>query len=401
MTDDDPNHSDATRAVSAGRDPARQDGAVNPPVMRASTILAPTFDALKAQRRVVSGENYSYGRHGVRGTFALEEAIQALEGGGRTRLAPSGVAAISAALISVLGAGEHLLMTDGCYGPTRATCDGLLKRMGVETTYFDPLIGPEISGLFRPNTKALFLESPTSWTFEISDIRALAAAARAHGAVSLIDATWASPLRLKPLALGVDISIHSVTKYVAGHSDVMMGAVTAREEVYPRLRTGWRQLGLAVGPDDAALALRGLRSLAVRQDRQAQTALILADWLAARPEVAEVLHPARPADPGHALFKRDFLGSSGLFGFLLPPERASDAHLSAFLDELSLFGMGASWGGFESLLIPNEPPLTRAASPWPRPGRPAGQLMRVSCGLEEPCDLIRDLEAAFARLAAA
>ena len=287
-------------------------------------------------------------------------------------------------------------MVDSCYGPTRRFCNKMLKRMGVETTYYDPLIGGAIRDLIRPETKVIFAESPGSLTFEVQDVPAIAEEGRKRGCVVMLDNTWATPLYFKPFEHGVDVSIQAVTKYIGGHSDLVLGAVTTTQEAYPPLREGWKELGLHGSPDDVYLAMRGLRTLAARMPQHWRNGLVLAEWLAERPEVVEVLHPALPGDPGHELWKRDFLGASSLFGFTLPPELGSEQHLSALLDGLELFGIGSSWGGFESLLIPASPP--RTAVPWPRPGRADGQLMRIHVGLEDTDDLIADLDAGFARL---
>ena len=387
---------DATRATTAGRAPDQNHGIVNPPVYHASTVLSPTLARWRARESIEDADAVTYGVHGTPGTFAFEAALAELEGGFRTRLCSSGLVACTAPLLSCLSAGDHLLMVDSVYGPTRRFCNRMLRRMGVETTYYDPLVGPDIADLMRENTRVVFVESPGSQTFEVQDIPAIAEAAHAAGATVIMDNTWASPLYFKPFEHGVDISIQAVTKYIAGHSDLVMGAVTATEAAYPAIREGWKELGLAPAPDDVHLAMRGLRTLAVRMARHMESGLALADWLAARPEVAGVMHPARPDDPGHALWRRDFLGASSLFGFVLDPGLSSEAHLSALLDGLELHGMGASWGGFESLLIPADPP--RTATRWPRPGMPEGQLMRLHVGLEDPADLIADLDAGFARM---
>ncbi|MFQ5565890.1 MAG: cystathionine beta-lyase, partial [Paracoccaceae bacterium] len=385
-----------TRATHAGRRPHDNHGAVNPPVYHASTILSPTLAALRELAAAEDADATTYGVHGTPGTFAFEEAVAVLEGGFRTRLASTGLLACAAPLLCCLSAGDHLLMTDSCYGPTRRFCNKMLKRMGIETTFYDPLIGGAIGDLIRPETRVIFTESPGSLTFEVQDIGAIVAAAKRNGCIVMMDNTWASPLYFKPIAHGVDISIQAVTKYIGGHADLVLGAVTATREVYPAIREGWKQLGLSAAPDDVFLAMRGLRTLAVRLPRHWENGMKVAEWLAGRPEVAEVLHPALPGDSGHELWKRDFLGAASLFGFTLQPGLSSEAHLAALLDGLELFGMGDSWGGFESLLVPKTPP--RSAVPWPRPGRAEGQLMRIHVGLEDPEDLIADLEAGFARM---
>ena len=387
---------DATRATTAGRRPHENHGVVNPPVYHASTILSPTLAAMREMGRTEDADATTYGVHGTPGTFAFEEAIAALEGGFRTRLASTGLLACTAPLLACLSAGDHLLMVDTCYGPTRRFCDRMLARMGVSVTYYDPLVGGAIRDMIRPETKVVFTESPGSLTFEVQDIPAIAEEAKRRGVTVMLDNTWATPLYFKPFEHGVDISIQAVTKYIGGHSDLVMGAVTATEAAYPAIRECWKELGLNGSPDDVYLAMRGLRTLAVRMPRHWESGLALAEWLRDREEVAEVIHPALPGDPGHALWKRDFLGASSLFGFVLKPDVSSEEHLSALLDGLERFGMGASWGGFESLLTPRTPP--RTAVPWPRAGRAEGQLMRIHVGLEDPEDLIADLDAGFARM---
>lgn len=387
---------DATRAVHGGRDPHRYDGTVNMPVHRASTVLAPTWEAWKALDREESADAVTYGVHGTPDTYAFEDALTALEGGHRTRLCASGLEACTLPLLCCLGAGDHLLLPDNAYGPTTRFARRTLKRLGVETTWYDPLIGGGIRDLLRPNTRVVFTESPGSLTFEVQDIPAIAEEAKKAGATVMMDNTWASPLYFKPLDHGVDISIQAVTKYVGGHADLIMGAVTATRDAYPAIREGWKDIGVHCPPDAVALAARGLRTLDVRLARHAGNGLKVAEWLMDRPEVAEVIHPAMPHDPGHALWSRDFLGASSLFAFVLADGLGTDAHLSALLDDLDLFGMGDSWGGFESLLVPKTP--RRSVTDWPRPGRAGGQLMRIHVGLEDPDDLIADLEAGFARM---
>lgn len=392
---------DATRAVTAGRRPRENHGVVNPPVYHASTILYPDYDALLASRSTPPGDGVTYGVHGTPGTFAFEEAVRALEGGFRTRLAVNGLLACTAPLLAFLKAGDHLLMVDSVYGPTRRFCDQVLSRYGVTTTYYDPLVGAGIRDLIRPETRVIYTESPGSWTFEVQDIPAICEVARARGITTMIDNTWASPLYFKPFEHGIDVSIQAATKYIVGHSDVLMGTATATREAYPTLRDGWADVGIGAAPDDVYLAMRGLRTIHVRLPRHWESGLRLADWLARRPEVAGVIHPALPDDPGHAIWKRDFVGASSLFGFVLKPQFRNDACMRALLDRLEHFGMGFSWGGFESLLIPVHPERVRTATRWPREGRPEGQVMRIHVGLEDPDDLIEDLAAGFRRMVAA
>jgi cystathionine beta-lyase len=387
---------DATRATHAGRHPHENHGAVNPPVYHASTILSPTLAAMRAQGKIDSADATTYAVHGTPGTFAFEDAVAALEGGFRTRLCGTGLTACAAPLLCYLSAGDHLLMVDSCYGPTRRFCKTMLARLGVETSFYDPLIGGAIRDLIRPNTRVVFVEIPGSLTFEVQDIPAIAAEAKARGCIVIMDNTWASPLYFKPFEHGVDVSVQAATKYIGGHSDLVLGTVTTTREAYPQLREGWKQLGLNGAPDDVFLAMRGIRTLAVRMPQHWKNGIKVAEWLAGRPEVAEVIHPALPGDPGHALWSRDFLGASSLFGYVLQPEFGSEAQMGALLDDLELFGMGASWGGFESLMKPVNVPDSAVA--WPRPGRSQGQLMRIHIGLEDTDDLIADLDAGFARM---
>ena len=395
QTDDTPLHPDTLLAHAAG-DPADRYGAVNPPVYRASTILAPTvaeYEALREPARRF--DVVRYGQLGTPTTFALEQAIAALEGGYRAMLLPSGLAAATAALQAVLRSGDHLLMVDTTYASTRRFCDGILARFGVTTSYYDPLIGSGIHALLRPTTRAVFLESPGSITFEVQDVPAIAAAAHAAGATVLLDNSWASPYCFAPLAHGVDLSIQAATKYIGGHSDVMLGSITTTEPLYEQVRSTVAELGFCASPDDAYLALRGLRTLGVRMERHQRNALRVASWLAERPEVQRVLYPALPGDPGHALWERDFTGASGLFGVLLQP--APKAAVDALLNGLTLFGLGVSFGGFESLAIPMDPASSRSATRWSE----SGPYLRLHIGLEDPGDLIADLARGFACMRAA
>jgi cystathionine beta-lyase len=391
---------DATRVVHAGRNPTRHDGIVNTPVYHASTILFPTLADLRASRQILPGEGLTYAVHGTPQTYAFEDGVAALEGGYRTRLCNSGLQAVTMPLLCYLEAGDHLLMTDNCYGPSRAFCTGLLARLGIETTFYDPCIGAGIAALMRPNTKVVYTESPGSWTFEVQDIPAIVEVAHAGGAIVIMDNTWASPLYFKAFAHGVDVSIQAATKYLTGHSDVIMGTVTTTEAVYPRLRSGWAQLGLGGTPDDVFLAARGMRTMEVRLARHWESGLTVGAWLRDQPGIAEVIHPAMPHDPGHDLWKRDFLGSASLFAFTLEERYSSEVHLSALLDQMRYFGMGFSWGGFNSLLIPVNPETSRTATTWPRPGRPKGQTLRIHVGLEAAEDLIADLDAGLSRMRA-
>jgi cysteine-S-conjugate beta-lyase len=376
-----------TALVTAGRDTKAQKGFVNPPVVHGSTVLYPTAADLHAHR----GE-FQYGRHGTPTTRALQEALMAIEGPrcAGVGLAPSGLSAISTTLLAVLNAGDHLLVCDNAYRPTRNFCNGLLARYGVETTYFDPLIGVGIADLFRANTKAVLVEAPGSQSFEMPDIPAIAAIAHGRGALVIDDNTWATPLYHRSLDQGVDISIQAATKYIGGHSDIMFGTISANATAWPLISEAIRLLGVCAGPDDVFLALRGLRTLAVRLAQHHQSGLEMARWLATRPEVIRVLHPALESDPGHAIWKRDFTGASGLFSIVLKP--APQQAVDALLDTVKLFGMGYSWGGFESLVIPFDCTPYRTASTW----APGGPTLRLHIGLENVSDLKADLERGFA-----
>jgi cystathionine beta-lyase len=396
---DDDSLRPATKLVQGGRrpewtgDPRLGGGVVNPPVWRASTILYDNIADLKARGHATHDKLY-YGRRGTPTVWALADALTQMEPGAEgTLLYPSGVAANSAGLLALLSPGDHLLMVDSAYEPTRAFCNGMLARLGVETTYYDPLVGAGIADLIRPETKLIFLESPGSLTFEVQDIPAIVAAARERGVLTMLDNTWATPLLFPAIAHGVDVTMMSLTKYVGGHSDAMMGSLTATKAVWPRLRSATYQLGQAVSPDDCALMLRGLRTLDVRMQRQGENGLVVANWLAGRAEVGRVLHPALPGDPGHAIWSRDFGGASGLFGFTL--KGADEAGRTRFIDSLAHFGIGFSWGGYESLVVPSNPETIRTATQWTDPD----PLIRLSIGLEDPADLIADLERGFAAMA--
>ncbi len=382
-----------TKLTTLGRDRRLSRGFVNPPVYRGSTVLFPTVAELEGTYED-RFETVYYGRYGTPTHFALQQAVAELEGGYRSIALASGKGAVLCALISFLEAGDHLLMVDSAYGPTRRLCTGLLARFGVETTFYDPLIGAGIAELLTPKTKLVFVESPGSLTFEVQDIPAIAEAAHGRGATVVMDNTWATPLFFKPFEHGVDVSVQAATKYIVGHSDAMLGLVTATEAAYARVVKGADAMGAPPGPDDCFLALRGFRTLAVRLERHQETGLTLARWLRDRPEVARVLHPALPDDPGHAIWKRDFSGASGLFGVILCP--VSERAVAAMLEGLELFGMGYSWGGFESLAIPVHGEILRTATPW----RPDGPTLRIHAGLEHRDDLTRDLEKGFERLRA-
>jgi cystathionine beta-lyase len=381
-----------TTLVNAGRDPAANHGFVNPPVYHASTVLYPSAEDFLAHR-----SRYQYGRRGTPTTEALQEAVAAIEGPqcAGVALLPSGLAAIATALLSVVRSGDHILVTDSIYGPTRAFCDQMLTRYGVTTTYFDPVAGAAVAGLMQDRTRAVFVESPGSLSFEMQDVPAIAAAAHARGALVLMDNTWATPLYFRALDFGVDLSIHAGTKYFGGHADVMLGTVAANAAAVADLKNNVGLSGLHVGPDDVYLGLRGLRTLGVRLERHYKSGLDVARWLEQRPEVLRMLHPALESHPGHALWKRDYTGASGLFSVVLKP--VPQKAVFAFLDALELFGIGASWGGFESLAIPFDCSNVRTATTW----APGGPAVRFHIGLEAVEDLLADLERGFAALAAA
>ncbi|ODT15477.1 MAG: cystathionine beta-lyase [Kaistia sp. SCN 65-12] len=374
-----------TRLVRSGRDHALTGPFVNPPVVHASTVLFETSDDLLSGK-----QRYTYGRRGTPTIEALEETMSEMEGAEGSVLCPSGLSAVSTALLSVLRSGDHLLMADNVYDPARQVANTVLKRMGIETTFFAPDIGADIVALFQTNTRAVYLESPGSLTFEVADIPAIAAIAHARDAFVLADNTWATPYFFKPLDHGVDLAVIAGTKYLCGHSDVMMGTIAANARAWPLLAETHGTLGLCAGPDDIYLTLRGIRTMGVRLDRQMQSGLEIARWLEARSEVNRVLHPGLASHPGHAIWKRDMTGSSGLFSVI--PDGWSLDKVKAFLDGLRLFGLGYSWGGFESLAIIGRP--RRTAAPWPADDR----IIRLQIGLEDTADLIADLEASFARV---
>ena len=380
-----------TIATHAGRDPRRFDGVVNTPVFRASTVLFPDVESYQGR----DPDDYKIMRYGIYGTpttFALEEAVAQLEGGHAAVALPSGLAAIVAALAAFARSGAHILIADSVYQPTRNFCDRRLRTLGVDIEYYDPLIGAAIAGLIRPETTAVFCESPGSHTFEMQDIPAIAAAAHAKGVAVLADNTWGTPYFFRAFEHGVDISIHAGTKYISGHSDVMMGIIVTNEQYWLEVRRAAADYGYCVSPDDCYLALRGLRTIGARMRQQQQSALKIVRWLQARPEILRVLYPALEGDPGHAIWKRDFSGAASLFGVILKP--ASDRAVDALIDALALFGIGSSWGGFESLAIRADPGKYRTATQW----HPGGPLLRLHIGLEDPDDLITDLEQGLAQM---
>ena len=388
---------DETRLVHAGRDPDRDGGIVNPPVSRASTVLYPTLEAFA--RRGDGDARYRavrYGAYGTANTLALADALAELEGGAGTVVTSTGLSAVTLALTALLGQGDHLLMTDSAYAPTRAFCDEVLTRYGVETTYYDPLVGAGIGDLMRPETRVVFTESPGSLTFDVQDIPAIAEAAHRRGALLLLDNTWSGGWFFKPFDHGVDVSIQAATKYIAGHSDVVIGSITAvSEELFRRIKDTTMAFGDVAAPDTSYLALRGLRSLASRLRQHQEAGLEIAAWLRDRPEVERVLYPALPGDPGHAIWKRDFTGACGLFGVVL--HTGDESAVARMVDHYRYFKIGASWGGFESLVIPAYPAQLRTAVPWTE----TGFVLRYHIGLEAPEDLLEDLEEGFDRLRAA
>jgi len=378
-----------TALVTAGRDAKAQKGFVNPPVVHGSTVLYPTADDLRAHR-----SEYQYGRLGTPTTRAFQEILMALEGPqcAGVGIVPSGLSAITTALLAVLKSGDHLLVCDNVYRPSRNFCNGMLERYGIEIAYFDPLIGANIEKLFKPNTKAVLVEAPGSQSFEMADIPAIASVAHARSALVIDDNTWATPLLHRSLEQGVDISIQAATKYIGGHSDIMFGTISANAKTWPAISDTIRLLGLCAGPDDVFLAIRGLRTLAVRLAHHQASGLEIARWLAQRPEVARVLHPALETDPGHPIWKRDFTGASGLFSVVMKP--VPQAAVDAMLNSLKLFGMGFSWGGFESLIISFDCSNYRTATKW----APGGPTLRLHIGLENVEDLKADLAAGFEAL---
>lgn len=376
-----------TRVVLAGRDPARFEGAVNPAIHRATTLLIDDTDDLYGAPRP------TYALDGMAVQNALKEALVAIEGGSEAVLAPSGLGACTLALTTVARAGGELLVTDAVYGPTRRFCELTLKKFGVTTRFFDPRIGAGIADLLTDATCGVFLESPGSLTFEVQDVPAITAAAHARGVPVILDNTWAAGVHFKPFAHGVDLSVQALTKYQAGHADVFMGAVLASTPDWAkRCVATYKHIGFNASPDDAYLVLRGMRTLGVRLERQGASALRIAQWLEARPEVSRLLHPALPSHADHAIWKRDFTGASGLFGVVLNP--TEPARLKAMLESMRVFAMGFSWGGYESLIVPSDDNIRRSAVPW----RGEGPLLRLSIGLEHADDLIADLEQGLAHL---
>lgn len=375
-----------TRLIAAGRE-FTEHGVVNPGVYHASTI---TFDDLATYRDMTVP--YRYGRRGTPTSRAVEQAVALLEGAHDARLCPSGMAAISTALMCFLKTGDHMLMVDTVYLPARKFAGGILAKMGIETTFFDPATSPaDLAGMMRPNTRMVYAESPGSQTYEVMDVPALAEVAHKHGALMCIDNTWSAGHYFKAFEHGCDVSIQAATKYLVGHSDAMLGAIATSEALWSDFRAAYEELGQCAGPDDLYLCLRGIRTLDVRLERHMKNALVVAEWLSGHEDVEEVFYPALPSSPGHALWKRDFTGASGLLSMWLAPK--GEKALAAMIDGLELFGLGASWGGYESLVLPFAPAKYRSATPWTRPG--VG--VRLHIGLEDTEDLIADLKAGLER----
>ena len=394
MTNDSKSKHADTRLTTAGRDPKANFGIVNPPVYHASTVTFPTVEALHDAEKHKFDRVY-YGRFGTPTTFAFEQAVADLEGAAHCVAVPSGMAAIAVSLAATLHAGDHVLVSDSVYYPTILYCKGFLKKFGVEVSYYPPMASAaELKDLMRENTKIVFAESPGSITFEVQDIPMIATVAHEGGAKLVMDNTWSAGYHFKPFDHGVDISLQAATKYIVGHSDAMLGTLTVNDrDLYEHIKITQVGLGYATGPDDCYLGLRGLRTLATRLPRHESTGLQLAEWLAARPEVETVLHPALSSCPGHDIFKRDFTGSSGLFGIVLK-DGPSEQDLARMLDGMELFAMGYSWGGFESLIIPSDPRTMRTTYDWPY-NQPT---LRIHAGLEDPDDLLNDLDAGLKRL---
>jgi len=380
-----------TLLTHVGRNPAQTHGTVNMPVFRTSTVVFPDLDSYE-KRDPDDYKSMRYGVHGTPTTWAFEDAVARMEGGHQAVAVPSGLAAITAALSAFVKHGDHLLVTDSAYAPTRIFCDRQLRANGIEVEYYDPLIGADIAKLIRANTKAVFCEAPGSLTFEMQDIPAIAAAAHARGIPVLADTTWGTPYFFRSFEHGVDVSIHAATKYIVGHSDVLMGVIVTNEKYWLPVRHTIADFGYCVSPDDCYLALRGFRTIGVRMKQQMANALAVARWLQARPEVQRVLYPALEDDPGYAIWKRDFDGAASLFGVVL--HAAPREKVTAFVNALKLFGIGSSWGGYESLITAPHPEKVRSATQW----EPGGPTVRLHIGLEDPADLITDLEQALARL---
>ncbi len=384
------NLSPETKVAHLGRDHKDSHGFVNLPIYHGSTVLYETYDEFRnSEAKRQQRDQVVYGRYGTPLSFALENAIAELEGANGAVTVSSGLAAITESLKAFVSQGDHILVTDSVYQPTRKYCDHVLARFGVEVSYYDPLIGSDIKDLIKQNTSVIFVESPGSQTFEIQDLPAIADVAKENGITTILDNTWATPLYLKPFDLGIDVSVHAATKYITGHSDAMLGIISTNEACYDRIRDSVRLSGQCAGPDPIFLGLRGLRTMPTRLKQHWKSGIKVAEWLAGRPEVARLIHPALPPHPGHDLWQRDFTGASGLFAFIL--HDVSDDAVGRLLENTQLFGMGYSWGGFESLLIPFDPRSYRTATEW----NAEGPAFRIHIGLEDPDELICDLQIGF------
>lgn len=389
-----------TRIIHAGRNPKEQGWMVNPPIYQTSTIVFPTLkDLLYAERGysnndLVQPYELKYGRYGTQTNFALEQAIAEIEGGYNTFVTSSGAAAINTALIAFLKQGDHMLLVDNVYSPTRGFADKFLKKLGIETTYYDPLIGADIAKLIKKNTKVIFMESPGSQTFEIQDVPAICKIAKKHGITTILDNSWASGIYFKPFEFGVDVSVMALTKYINGHSDIMMGAITIQEKHFRVMYEAFRYMAVTASPHSCYMVQRGLRTVKLRMDRCFESALAMASWLETRPEVEKVLYPALPSDSNHILWKRDFTGGAGLFSIILDKKYSNEA-LARMVDKLHFYGMGYSWGGYESLILPFDASSIRTATKYPYGNKTC---LRINIGLEDVSDLKDDLEAGFKRL---
>ena len=391
---------EATRVVHAGRNPKEQGWMVNPPIYQTSTIVFPSLkDLIYAERGysnndLVEPYELKYGRYGTQTNFALEKAIAEIDGGYNSFITSSGAAAINTALVAFLKQGDHMLLVDSTYSPTRSFADKFLKKLGIETTYYDPLIGADIKKLIKKNTKVIFMESPGSLSFEVQDVPAICKVARKHGITTIVDNSWASGLCFKPLEHDADVVVTALTKYLNGHSDVMMGAITVQEKDFRVMYEAFRYMAVNAAPFSAYMVQRGLRTSKIRMDHSAKSALELAQWLEARPEVSKVLYPALESDQGHALWKRDFTGAAGLFTIVLD-RKYSNESLARMVDKLHYYSMGYSWGGYESLILPIDPTNVRTITKWPYSDKTC---LRINVGLEDIEDLKSDLEAGFKRL---
>ncbi|QIQ22441.1 cystathionine beta-lyase [Zophobihabitans entericus] len=384
----DPKHQISTQLTQLGRDPEEQCGFVNTPVYRGSTVIYKSLQDIEARKA-----RFHYGTSGTPTIANLEDAWSQISNAAGTVMSPSGLGAVALAIFTTVKAGDHLLMPDCVYRPSRNFCNGMLKKFGVETTYYDPLIGKDIEKLIKPNTSTIFLESPGSQSFEVQDVPGIVSVAKKHGIKTIIDNTWATPIFFKAHDHGVDLSVEAGTKYLGGHSDLLLGMVSANEETWPALRATYDSMAMLPGAEDCFLALRGLRTLHLRLKEAERRALEIANWLKSRPEVSKVLHPAFPECPGHEFWKRDFTGSSGLFSIVLKDEFTKKG-LASMLDNMSIFGMGFSWGGFESLVIPFNCAEYRTVTNW----NPGGLTLRLQIGLEDVEDLKQDLAEGFKRL---